>query len=83
MRAVQAVSSESTAVPDRYNNLLIAVFVAYEPEPGDEEGKREVDEEGVNVGKEVQRLLAAGAGDERGLDAYVNYAFGDEGVEAW
>lgn len=79
-QGVQAVAAESTAVPDRGNHLLLAAFVVYEPRAGKE---CEVDEEAVRLGKEIRKVLAEGAGEKEGLDAYVNYAFGDEGTEAW
>lgn len=77
---VQSAAAESTAFPDRENNLLMAAFIAYEPEAG-EEGV--ADSEAVKLGKDMQRILADGAGEGKGLDAYVNYAFGDEGMETW
>lgn len=77
---VQAVKAASTAVPDRGNYLLLAAFICYEPEAGKEE---QADEQAVRLGKEARRVLAEGAGEKKGLDSYVNYSFGDEGMEAW
>lgn len=57
----------------------MAAFVAYEPGSPDEV----VDVEAVKLGKEIQRTLAEGAGEGKLLDAYVNYAYGDEGMEMW
>lgn len=42
-----------------------------------------MDKDAVRVGKEIRTILAEGADEKAGLDAYANYAFGDEGVEAW
>lgn len=79
MHGVRAVHAESTAFPDRQNNLVMAAFVAYEPRAGEE---TEADPEAVRLGKEIEKLL--GSIEKRGkLDAYVNYGFGDEGCEAW
>lgn len=78
MHIVQAVRSESTAVPDSFNNLIMAAFIAYEVE-GEVKGR--ADAEGVTVGDEIQRVLAKP--ESSGLYAYVNCAFGDEGLAAW
>ncbi|KAJ7762585.1 FAD binding domain protein, partial [Mycena metata] len=74
VRGVQAVAPESTAFPDRANIILTALFLTY--------FDSRLDEEAVRLGKEMREIALGGVADGR-LDAYVNYAHGDEGVEAW
>ena len=71
---VQKVAAESTAYPDRKNSLLLSPFIVYEPDPT-------VNDEAGRLGKLMQTTLAEGPNRE--LCAYVNYAYGDEGEEAW
>ena len=75
MKAVQAVPGDETAVPDRYNNLLIAPFIVHEPD-----GSESLDAEAARYGRQMRDAIVEGNG--RPLDAYVNYAYGDEGLEA-
>ncbi|KAK7937279.1 uncharacterized protein PG986_014147 [Apiospora aurea] len=68
-QAVQAVPEADTAYPDRLNNLLVSpVMIA----------DRDADEEYADRFREA---LLEGSGDDK-LYAYVNYASGDEGLEA-
>ena len=62
----------------RYNNLLSSVFMLYGPE-GNKEDER-LDAQAVNYGKRMRDEIVKT--DGKPLDAYVNYAYGDEGLEA-
>lgn len=74
VHGVQSVPKDSTAYPDRENNLLLSPFIVYDPDPA-------VDDKARAAGKQMQSILAEASGS--GLCSYVNYAFGDEGTEAW
>ncbi|KAK5165374.1 uncharacterized protein LTR77_008903 [Saxophila tyrrhenica] len=74
MRGVQSVPAESTAFPDRYNSLLMAVFMVYSPED------EALDQQAAEYGEAMRDDVVKSSGD--GLQAYVNYAFGDESQEA-
>ena len=77
MRGVQAVDKDRTAVPDRYNDLLNSVFILYDP--GDDvDGS--IDAQGSEYGRRIRDAIVEASG--KPLDAYVNYAYGDEGMEA-
>ena len=78
MQAVQAVAEESTAFAWRAENLLYSPCVRYEPDAA-------LDKEAVAFGRELRAIVQRGCGGERSegeLRTYVNYAFGDEGVES-
>lgn len=78
--AVKSVSSESTAYPDRHNNLLLSPFIIYNR-------GSPLDEVATEHGRRLQQVLQAGSG--KPLNAYVNYANGYEsqqaiyGYESW
>ncbi|OBT61715.1 hypothetical protein VE03_09187 [Pseudogymnoascus sp. 23342-1-I1] len=72
-RAVEAVDAASTAFPDRYNHHLVSpVIIYFDPA---------LSGEAVAAGRELRGIAGEGRG-EAGV-AYVNYAFGDEGVGGW
>lgn len=75
MHGVQAVPADSTAFPDRENNLLTAPMINYLPGSASDEAEAEAQ----RYGTLIRDALAKGAG--RSLSAYVNYALGDESVE--
>jgi hypothetical protein len=72
--AVHAVPAANTAYPDRFNNLLVAPLILYQPGLGGSE------EEALELGENVRKALLEGSGGP--LHAYVNYARGDESLEA-
>ena len=78
MKGVQAVDWDSTAFPERQNNLLISPFIMYKP-TGDEKDDRALDNEAAKYGKRMRDAIADAAGQK--LNAYVNYAVGDERLE--
>ncbi|KAH8893450.1 FAD-binding domain-containing protein [Thozetella sp. PMI_491] len=71
--AVHKIPSDSTAYPDRFNNLLLAPFMLSFP------GASGSEEEMAAIGESVRKVLAEGSGQP--LNAYVNYARGDESLE--
>ncbi|KFZ11853.1 hypothetical protein V502_07373 [Pseudogymnoascus sp. VKM F-4520 (FW-2644)] len=72
-RGVQAVDAASTAFPDRFNHHLVSpVIIYFDPL---------LSGEAVRAGKELRGLAVEG---KTGLlNAYVNYAHGDERVGGW
>jgi len=76
VQAVQSVPDESTAVPFRSKRLLLspAIFVPAS-------GGASLERTGISWGQRMRGVLREGAGGE--MLSYVNYAHGDEGVEAW
>ncbi|KAK8022746.1 FAD-binding domain-containing protein [Apiospora rasikravindrae] len=89
-QAVQAVPEADTAYPDRFNNLLVSPVMMYTApnsdgiaEDGDGDGMQNSDlrAEMKEYADRFRAALVEGSGDDR-LYAYVNYATGDEGLEA-
>jgi FAD/FMN-containing dehydrogenase len=79
MAGVQAVEPDSTAFPERQNNLLISPFVMYEPS-GNVKVDKKVDAEAFRYGKQIRGAIAGAAGEK--LYAYMNYVSGeDETIE--
>ncbi|KAJ7762619.1 hypothetical protein B0H16DRAFT_1719067 [Mycena metata] len=74
VKAVQAVAPESTAYPERFNIFLTSPLLTY--------FDARWDEEAVQAGKEMREIALGGVEDGQ-LNAYINYAHGDEGVEDW
>jgi len=73
LAAYRAVPAASTAYPDRFNNLLLSPVMIYFPGTGSEG-------EAAKYGKGVRKALLEGSGGP--LYAYVNYARGDESLQA-
>ncbi|KAK3301708.1 uncharacterized protein B0T15DRAFT_544414 [Chaetomium strumarium] len=73
VQAVQAVPSESTAFPDRRQRLLLSPVATYEAV-----GNTTLDEAAKNWSKAME-AAALGSQDDR---IYVNYAYGDESLQA-
>lgn len=71
--SVKAIFESSTAFPDRRPNLLTAPAIVYQP-------GSIADEEAGEYGKLMREALVEGSG--RPLNAYVNYAAGEEGLGA-
>ncbi|KAK7909037.1 hypothetical protein PG985_014915 [Apiospora marii] len=78
-QAVRRVPDAETAYPERFNNLL-ASLVMIATEDDDEQGKDVLRAEMKGYADRFRDALVEGSGD--GLYAYVNYASGDEGLEA-
>jgi hypothetical protein len=79
MAGVQAVESDSTAFPERHNNLLISPFMMYKPSSNNKEDKK-VDTEAFRYGEQIRDAIAQAAGGK--LYAYMNYVSGyDESLE--
>ncbi|KAK8006843.1 hypothetical protein PG989_000833 [Apiospora arundinis] len=90
VEAVQRVPADATAFPDRFNNLLVSpVMIAAAPGGDDddnngnedgESGQSDTRAEMQEYANRFRDALLEGSGDR--LYAYVNYASGDEGLEA-
>lgn len=78
MEAVHAVDRDSTAFPERQNNLLISPFMMYRS-TGDAKEDIKLDAEASRYGNRMRDAIAKAAGQK--LNAYVNYAAGDETLE--
>jgi hypothetical protein len=75
-QGVKPVPDSSTAFPFRQNNLLVAPVIIYPPAGNDLDGKA------ARLGEGLRQTLHKASGKKE-LHAYVNYAFGNEGVENW
>ncbi|KEF59086.1 uncharacterized protein A1O9_03930 [Exophiala aquamarina CBS 119918] len=75
MQAVHAVDRESTAVPYRHNKLLLSPAIHYFP-------NKSLDTTAKEWGQRMRDVLLAGSGTSE-LQAYINYAYGDERIESW
>lgn len=73
-RGVQAVPDDETAYPDRFNQVLISPTMYYQL------GNASLDAIAADFGTRMRRALFDGSGQP--LHAYVNYAHGDESLEA-
>lgn len=77
--AVAAVDADSTAYPDRGGRVLIAPLLNYSP------GNSSLDAEAFEVGTKLRDAFVEGSGEGDGesrLVTYVNYARGDESLQA-
>ena len=70
---VQAVDPVSTAFPDRFNHHLTSPVIIYFDSA--------LDDQAVAAGKELREIALEGKSGP--LNAYVNYAHGDETEEDW
>ncbi|KAL8704812.1 MAG: hypothetical protein Q9201_002044 [Fulgogasparrea decipioides] len=81
LQGVKAVPPDSTAYPHREDNILASILAVYARNPS-------LDNTAVTWARKVRDLMHAGQPGRR-LNAYVNYAFGDEtqeqvyGYEPW
>ena len=78
MEAVHAVDSDCTAFPERQNSLLISPFMVHKP-AGDAQEDQKLDVEAIHYGKQMRDVIAMASGQK--LNAYVNYAVGNESLE--
>ncbi|KAI3335133.1 hypothetical protein F4824DRAFT_166970 [Ustulina deusta] len=74
-QAVQAVDPASTAFPHRDDEILVTSYVQYKP-------NSTIDPIAEEFGKTLRGFLLEGSDDPKHLRAYVNYANGDEPLEA-
>lgn len=73
-RGVEAVPDDETAYPDRFNQILASPFMYYAL------GNATLDDIAADLGSRMRQALNNGSGQP--LHAYVNYAHGDESLEA-
>lgn len=73
-RGVEAVPDDETAFPDRFNQILASPFMYYAL------GNATLDNVAADFGARMRNALRDGSGQP--LHAYVNYAHGDESLEA-
>lgn len=71
--AVWAIPGELTAYPDRFNQILTSPVLTYAPNGS-------LDEVAASYGKRIRTAILLGSGQP--LHTYVNYAHGDESIEA-
>ncbi|KAF2096059.1 FAD-binding domain-containing protein [Rhizodiscina lignyota] len=74
-QAVKAVPDESTAFPHREYDLLLTPYIVYKPDP-------RMDPIAETFGRQMREYLLRGSESPDKLMAYVNYAHGDESLEA-
>ncbi|KFZ13420.1 hypothetical protein V501_03715 [Pseudogymnoascus sp. VKM F-4519 (FW-2642)] len=72
-RGVSAVDADSTAFPDRFNHHLISPVIIY--------FDSSLNDQAVQAGQELRKIALEGKSGP--LNAYVNYAHGDESEEDW
>lgn len=80
LQAVQSVAADSTAFPDRENSLLSAAIMLWNASGLDANESARVIERAEYHGKKMRDAVVRGSGGK--LHAYVNYANGDEGLDA-
>jgi hypothetical protein len=76
LQGVKAISDQSTAIPFRQNNLLVAPLIIYTP------AGKDLDKKAERLGESLRQTLHKASGKKE-LHTYVNYAFGNEEVENW
>jgi hypothetical protein len=80
LHAVQKVPVASTAFPDRENGLLIAAVMLWNPSGLTPAESASIAERAAIHGNKMRNAVVQGNGGK--LHAYVNYANGDESLEA-
>ncbi|KAF7945990.1 uncharacterized protein EAE97_005028 [Botrytis byssoidea] len=73
--AVKAIDAASTAFPHRDDNILVTSYVMYAPDSN-------IDPIAKEFGEKLRKYLLDGSEDPEHLRAYVNYADGDESLQA-
>lgn len=74
-QAVKAVDPKTTAFPHRDDNILVTSYVMYAPNSA-------IDSIAQEFGEKLRKYLLDGSEDPAHLHAYVNYADGDETLQA-
>jgi hypothetical protein len=80
LHAVQRVPAASTAFPDRENGVLSASILVWDSAGLNASRAAEIEERAMGYGRGMRDGVVKGSGG--GLHAYVNYAHGDESLEA-
>jgi hypothetical protein len=80
LHAVQKVPAASTAFPDRENGLLIAAVMLWNASALTPAEAVTIEERALRHGRKMRDAVVQGSGGK--LHAYVNYANGEEGLEA-
>lgn len=70
---VLSIPDGSTAYPDRFNQILASPLLTYAPNAS-------LDDIAASYGKRIRAALLLGSGQP--LHTYINYAHGDESIEA-
>lgn len=74
-QAVRDLPEDSTAFPHRTDNLLVAPFIMYKPDPA-------IDPIATALGSKIRQHLLDGTDDPSRMRSYLNYAHGDESVQS-
>ena len=80
LHAVQNVPAASTAFPDRENGVLMASILVWDSAGLNASRAVEIEDRAMGYGREIRDAVVRGSGGP--LSAYVNYAHGDESLEA-
>jgi hypothetical protein len=80
LHAVQRVPAHSTAFPDRENGILMASIMIWDSAGLNASRGKEIEDRAMGYGKEMRDVVVKASGGK--LHAYVNYAHGDERLEA-
>ncbi|KAI1872174.1 uncharacterized protein JN550_003893 [Neoarthrinium moseri] len=76
LQGVKAIPSDTTAVPFRDGNLLIAPVIRWDPSDST------LAQKATDLGNELRNIVFEASGQSE-LLTYVNYAFGDETKQNW
>ncbi|KAL4993940.1 hypothetical protein BDV10DRAFT_197933 [Aspergillus recurvatus] len=76
-QGVEAHPANASAYPHRFDDLLISPVIAYLSDTDEEE------EAAVEFGDVLRDILQKASDNPNELHAYVNYASGEEGPQAW
>ena len=74
-QGVKAVPEESTSFPHRNQDLLLTSVIIYKPDP-------KIDPIAKSLGSTLRSILLQGTEEPDKLNAYVNYAHGDESLQS-
>jgi hypothetical protein len=75
-QGVKSFPDDASAFAFRSKNLLTAPLLSYTP------AGKSLDNQAASIGNNLREILRSGSGKKE-LDAYVNYAYGNEGPQAW
>lgn len=80
LHAVQRIPPPSTAFPDRENGVLMAAIMMWDSAGLNATREKEIEGRAVGYAKAMRDVVVRASGGK--LHAYLNYAHGDEGLEA-
>jgi hypothetical protein len=80
LHAVQAIPAHSTAFPDRENEVLMAAILVWNSAGLNASRAAVIEDRAMGYGRGVRDAVVEGSG--RPVSAYVNYAHGDESLQA-